>query len=175
MILVPWLCMTQMPFQSVKMINKQSLTSLMPWLIMSNSFSSKPSKQRRIKSHSSSLFPKNNKFMISQNLNSTCPYLSLESSSQEASNFLNKNQWPNGKDLPKKKISKKERKLEWNTIHKSKVWLPDGELNLKKMFSNLPLWKRNNSIEIPLPTQRKRETSTKKNKNLKKLKMSKED
>jgi len=53
--------------------------------------------------------------------------------------------------------------------------LPDGELNLKKMLSNLPLWKRNNSIEIPLPTQRKRETSTKKNKNLKKLKTSKED
>ena len=175
MILVPWLCMTQMQFQLVKTINKQSLTSLMPWLIMSNSFSSKPSKQKRIKSHSLSLFPKNNKSMISPNPNSSCPYQSLESSSQEASNFLNKNQWPNGKDSPKKKISKRERKLEWSTIHKPKVWLPDGELNLKKMLSNLLLWKRNNLIEIPLPTQRKRETSTKKNKNLKKLKTSKED
>lgn len=53
--------------------------------------------------------------------------------------------------------------------------MPDGELNLKKMLSNLPLWKRNNSIEIPSPIKKKREISTKQNKNLKKLKTSKED
>jgi len=166
--------MTLMQLQSVKTMNKQSLTSLMLWLIMSNLFSSKPSKLKRIKSHLLSHFPKNNKFMISQNPNFTCLYLSLESNSQEASNFLNKNQWPNGKDLLNKKISKKERKLEWSTIRKPKLWLPDGELNLKKMLSNLPLWKRNNSIEIPSPIKRKREISTRQNKNLKKLKTSKE-
>lgn len=175
MILVPWPCMTLMQFQSVKMMNKQSLTSLMRWLIMSNSFSSKPSKLKRIKSHLLSHFLKNNKFTISPNLNFICLYPSLEFNSQEASNFLNKNQWPNGKDLLNKKISKKERKLEWSTIHKPKLWLPDGELNLKKMLSNLLLWKRNNSIETPSPIKRKREILTRQNKNLKKLKTSKED
>ena len=162
--------MIPMLFTSVRTIKKQSATSLMPWLIMSSLFSSKQSKLKRIKSHLLNPFLKNNKFMISPNPNFICLSLSLESNSQEALNFLNKNPWQNGKDSPNKKTSKKERKLEWNTIHKPRIWLRDGEANRKKIASNLRLWKKNNSIETHSAIKRKREILTKKNKNLKKLK-----
>lgn len=175
LILVHWHCTIPMLFPLVRIMKKRLVTLLMLWLRMLSSFSPKQFKPKRIKLHLLTHFLKNNKFMISPKLNSSYHFLNLESNSQEASNFLNKNLWPNGKDSPNKRTSKKERKLEWNTIHKPKLWLPDGEVNPKKMPLNLPSWRKNNSIETHSAIKRRRENSTKKSKISKNSKTWKED
>jgi hypothetical protein len=80
-----------------------------------------------------------------------------EFSSREDSSCLKKKSSQSGKDLPKKKTSRKERKLAWFMILRVAEWLQDGGPNLKRTPLNQPLWNRNRTERIHSLKKNKRE------------------
>lgn len=141
----------------VRQTNKLKAISSMPCLKMLSSSFSKPSKPRKIKSHLLTLCPKNNRFMILPRLSFILTFQKAGFSSQEDSSCLKKKFWQNGKDSPKKKTSRKERKLAWFMILRVAEWLQDGGPNLKRTPLNQPLWNRNRTERIRLLKKNKRE------------------
>jgi hypothetical protein len=140
---------------------------------MSSSSLPKPLKLKRTKSHLSNHFHKNNKYTTLPDPNYTSTFQRVEFNSQEVSSSQNKKYCQNGNDLPRRKTSRKERKQEWCMTLRQRLWLQDGEANLKRTHSNLPLWKRNNTVRIPSANKNKREVSTNPNNNLRRSRMSK--
>ncbi len=150
---------------------KQWVTLLMLWSRMLSSSLPKLSKLRKTKSPLSNHCQKKNKSTISPKLNYTSFFQKVESSSLAASNFPNKRYWQSGKILPRRRTLRREKKLEWSMIHRSSLWSQDGVPIRRRISSNLPLWRKSNSIETPSQIKREREISIRKNKNLKKSKM----